>query len=71
MEFAGLEELQQLFDAVAPKWYRRTEGSQASPFAVHGESGAESQRCPVLPELAERLHADHEPRVQDPAHVTK
>ena len=28
VEPAGLEELQQLFDAVAPKWYRRTEGSQ-------------------------------------------
>ena len=28
VESAGLEELQQLFDAVAPKWYQRTEGSQ-------------------------------------------
>ena len=28
VEPAELEELQQLFDAVAPKWYRRTEGSQ-------------------------------------------
>ena len=28
VEPAGLEELQELFDAVAPKWYRRTQGSQ-------------------------------------------
>ena len=28
VEPAGLEELQQVFDTVAPKWYRRTEGSQ-------------------------------------------
>ena len=28
VEPAGLEELQELFDAVAPKWYRRTDGSQ-------------------------------------------
>ena len=28
VEPAGLEELQQLFDSVAPKWYSRTQGSQ-------------------------------------------
>ena len=28
VESAGLEELQQVFDAVVPKWYRRTQGSQ-------------------------------------------
>ena len=61
VEPAGLEKLQQLFDSVAPKWYRRTVGNQKRTLGallqMKFENGAQLEVIPFGDALVRRASA--------------